>query len=662
MDPDGINKNPLTGENYSQTYKDLGQVWSTFPAYYKAYEILDSIKTNQITFIVSGTGSGKTVLIPKFALHYTDYKGKVGVTLPKRVVTKSAASFAALTLDVKLGKEVGYLYKGSPKDMVGTDNKIVYMTDGVLIMKFVKDPILSEFEVIVIDEAHERKVQIDLLMLFIKKILQSGKRPDLRVIIMSATIDGSKYQKYFSGITSNIINISGQPNYEIETYYLEKLSKSYMVDGLDLIEKLINSGIKRDMLFFITTSNEAYQLCKAIRQKFPRVYCIEVYADMDKSLNIYAESSDKYLELGNYDQKLIMATNVAESSLTIDGLKYVIDSGYELYSYFNPEYFGQILEKKMISRAQAFQRRGRVGRTEPGICYELLTKSQFESLDDYPTPDILRQDITPDMLKIIQLTENKTYAEGYELMNQLMDPPKKTFIDVAHDLYEMYNIIDSSGKITKIAYDITQFSSVPINRTLFLIYAYQMHCAKEASIIIAMAEVLDGKLNNLFLKADTICDSDCQKPAAKKLLKKLAQKKGDHFTYLKIYQEYKSIQDQKAWLRKYGIRQDILNAADKISKTYYHKILNLSKVPQLSRVSDVDIDKKLLEALKLSHKHLTAKNMAPVFTKKKFEGQINKDSIVYYFYNKKELADKNFIYDELTNINKNWEFSIVTLI
>ena len=105
-----------------------------------------------------------------------------------------------------------------------------------------------------------------------------------------------------------------------------------------------------------------------------------------------------------------------------------------------------------------------------------------------------------------------------------------------------------------------------------------------------------------------------------------------------------------------------MNAADKISKTYYHKILNLSKVPQLSRVSDVDIDKKLLEALKLSHKHLTAKNMAPVFTKKKFEGQINKDSIVYYFYNKKELADKNFIYDELTNINKNWEFSIVTLI
>jgi hypothetical protein len=171
FDPNGININPLNGKPYSDTYKEYAKKWSKFPAYEKADDIINSIDNNQITFIISGTGSGKTVLIPKFALHYTQYKGKIGITLPKRVVTLSAANYAAQTLDVELGNEIGYMYKGSPKEMVKSTNKMIYMTDGILIMKFVKDPLLSDLDIIIIDEAHERKVQIDLLMLFIKKIL-----------------------------------------------------------------------------------------------------------------------------------------------------------------------------------------------------------------------------------------------------------------------------------------------------------------------------------------------------------------------------------------------------------------------------------------------------------------------------------------------------------
>ena len=662
LDPAGINVNPLTNEPYSDAYKELGKLWASYPTFSKAKEVLKSITDNQVTFIIADVGAGKTVLLPKFALHYTDYKGKIGITLPKRVVTLSAASFAAKTLDVPLGKDIGYVYKGSPKDMVNDNNKLLYMTDGTLIMKFIKDPTLSEFNVIIIDEAHERKIQIDLLMLYLKKLLQSGERPDLRVIIMSATIDGDKYQKYFSGVKSKIINISGQRNYEITTHFLDHPTKSYMTEGLALIDKLIGNGIKKDMLFFITTSNEAIQLCKNIRPKYPKIFCIEVYADMDQNLKIFAESRDKFLELGNYDQKLIMATNVAESSLTIDGLKYVIDSGYELFSYFNPDIYGKVLEKRLISKAQALQRRGRVGRTEPGICYHLLTKDQFEHLEDYPAPDILRQDITMDFLQIIRITDTKNYADGYQMLMQLMDPPKKPFIDAAQDIYKLYKIIDDSGKLTKIGYDITQFSSMTINRILFLIYSYQMYCAKEASIILAMLDKLSGKLTNLFYKADTICKSGCQKPAANLLLEKLVQKKGDHFTYLRIYEEFKKEPDQKAWARKYGIKLELLNSVDKAVNTYYYKILNVSKAPPLSRVIDVDIKTRLTEALKLSHQHLTAKKMKPVFPKKQITGQINKDSAVFYHYNKKDLQNKTFIYDELTNASGSWEFNVITLI
>jgi len=662
LDPEGINPNPLTNQPYTDDYKKLAKVWSGYPTFAKADEVLKSISANQIIFIIAGTGAGKSVMLPKFALHYTNYEGKVGMTLPKRIITLSAASFASKTFDVPLGKDIGYVYKGSPKEMASDKNKLLYMTDGILIMKFMKDPTLSEFKVIIIDEAHERKVQIDLLMLFLKNLLLSGKRPDLRVIIMSATIDPTKYQKYFTGVSSLVINISGQPNYDITVKYLEKPSYSYMLDGLTLIENLIHSGIKQDMLFFITTSSEALQLCKNIRPKYPKVYCIEVYADMDKNLKIYAESRDKFLELGNYDQKLIMATNVAESSLTIDGLKYVIDSGHELYNHFDPNVYGQILQKKLITKAQALQRRGRVGRTEPGTCYHLLTKEQFEKLEDYPAPDILKHDITMDFLQIIRITDDKNFASGHRMLMQLMDPPRKPFIDVAEDIYKLYKIIDNNGNLTKIGYDITQFTSLPINRILFLIYSYQMYCAKEASIILTMIEKLGGKLANLFFKADTICQAKCEKPAADNLMAKMAQNKGDHLTYLRIYEEYKNTIDKQAWIRKYGIRSDLINSIDKAANLYYYKIINVSKAPPLSRVANVDVKKKLVEALKLSHRHLTAVKMTPTFSKKHIEGQINRDSAIYYRYGRKDLQNRTFIYDELSNINENWEFNIITLI
>ena len=664
LDPGGLQLNPLTNEPYTDIYKILGKVWSSFPAFKKAADILTSIAENQITFIISGTGSGKTVLIPKFALHYLNYDGKIAITLPKRVVTLSAAAFAAKTLDVDLGRQVGYIYKGSPREVSNPNNKLVYMTDGTLIMKYVADPLLLEYNIIIIDEAHERKIQIDLILLFLKLLLQSGKRPDLRVIIMSATIDGKKYQKYFSGVSSQIINISGQPNHEIKTHFLDKPSKSYMADGLELIEELVAKYPTKDMLFFITTSNEAIQLCRTIRPAYPKVFCIEVFADMDKDLKLYAETRDKYLELGNYEQKLVMATNVAESSLTIDGLTFVIDSGYELYSSFDPEYFGGTLEKRLITKAQALQRRGRVGRTEPGICYHLLTKLQFEELENYPVPDILRQDITLDLIKIIRSSDEKTYNAGINIMNQLMDPPTKPYTDIAHQLLNMYAIIDTNEKITSIGYKITQFSSIPINRSLFLIYAYEMHCAKEASIILAMMDSLKNKLSNLFFKADTLCDSNCSKPAAKNLIEKLVQKKGDHLTFLKIYQEFKAATDQKIWARKYGIRMDMLNKADRDIKSYYYKIISAFKNPQIGgwESSLADTNKRLIEALRKSHQHLTAKRMVPVFPKKKANATINKDSALYYYYNRKKLATKNFIYDELTNINGNWEFNMVTII
>nr|WBF70613.1 hypothetical protein [Megavirus caiporensis] len=675
LDPKGLKSNPLSDQAYSDNYKKLGKVWSSFAAFDKAKNILESIDKNQLIFIISEPGTGKTVLLPKLALHYNNYSGRIAITLPKRIVALSAATFSAKTLDVPLGTAVGYVYKGSDKKMLNDNNKLVYMTDGYLVMEFVKDPILSKYNVIIIDEAHERSVRIDLLMLFLKNILLSGKRPDLKVIIMSATINGKKYQQYFSGISSEIINLTGQPNHEITVHYLDKPSESYMNDGLELIENLIHQNLRKDMLFFITTSKEALQLCRSIRPNYPRVYCIEVYSDMEKSLRIYAETRDKYLELGNYDQKLVMATNVAESSLTIDGLTYVIDSGYELQNKFDPDVYGQVLEKKLITKAQAIQRRGRVGRTEPGICYHLMTKKQFNDLDEYPTPNILKEDITMDIVKIMQISDSKTIQEAQKMLGQLMDPPNEPNIQVAIDLFNMYNVVDANGKLTKTGSIMTQFSSFTISQIMFLIYAFELHCAREAAIIVAMTEELNGKIMNLFHKADTICESNCERQSAKLWMDNIIQKRGDHLTYLKIFQEYKSITDQKSWARKYGIRLDILNKVDRNSNQYFYKLLNFYRNPQSNQViesditeasritmSTIDINKNIIKALVQSHEHLTAIKLQPVFSKKEIKGKISQDSVVRQKYNKKDLASKKFIYDELTSINGKWEFKVITMI
>jgi pre-mRNA-splicing factor ATP-dependent RNA helicase DHX15/PRP43 len=715
LDPEGKYPNPLTNEPYSDDYKKLAAIWSTYPAYEKRNEILKIINDNQLIFVISGTGSGKTVLIPKYALHNTNYQGKVAITLPKRVVTSAAATFAAKTLDVPLGKDIGYQYKGSPKEMINDNNKMIYMTDGSLIMKIVRDPLLSEFKVVIIDEAHERKVQIDLLLLFLRKILESGKRPDLKVIIMSATIDGPKYQNYFSKIKSQIINISGQPNHPIDVRFSNKFVDNYIKEGSRILSGIVSLEPREDVLFFITTSNEALQICRGIRKEHSDVYCIEVYADMDKNLKIYAETKDEFKKLGDFKQKLVIATNVAESSLTIDGLKYVIDSGYELYSYFDPFTNANILEKRLITKAQALQRRGRVGRTEPGICYHLMTSQQFELLEKYPEPDILKQDITTDLIKIIMLTDDKALNSGIKYMNELMDNPKKEYTDLAIDLYNKYNLIDDSGHLTAMGHHISHFSSLSLNQTLFLMYSFQMHCAREACNIIAMIETFSGKFMNIFYKSDnnrqgmlggashrdddnprqgmlreashrdednnrqgmlggasyhtsncsdkTACvDKSSHEKELKKLLSNSLVKKSDHFAFLHVFNLFKENTDRKTWAKKLNIKYEAFMSAKRLSEQHFHKLINISKAPQLERAKNMNSDHRILECLKLSHRHKTAKNMKALYPIKKIDGSIQKDSVVNVAFKKNSLNNKTFIYDELMCINGSWEYGIITII
>ena len=626
--------NPLTGAPFSDQYYALEAKWSKLPAWLAVDKIKDSIRKYPLTFIISGTGSGKTVVTPRAALDVLDYKGKIGVTLPKREIVRSVSGYAAETMDVNLGESIGYIHKGSDKRLLGKDSKLVYMTDGILVSKFNQDSDIPEYDIVIIDEAHERKTQIDLILLYLKNLLLSGKREDFRAIIMSATIDTKKYKNYFKGIKSNIIEISGVSNYPIKINYLDEPTKNYIKTGSEILEKTITQKERLDALFFVTSGNEAMQVCRSITPGHPKLFCIEVFADMDPTKTVYAKEKDDFMTLGDYDRKVVIATNVAESSITIKGLNVVVDGGYELFSYFDPQVYGDVLEKRHITKAQAVQRRGRVGRTEAGTCYHLLTKEQFDALEQYPEPDILKQDLTIVLLQIIKMTPKTSLEEGKAMLNKLMDPPHKAFIESAENLYNMYQLI-KDGVITQIGADVSRFSALPLNRSLFMLYGYQLHVLGEASIIVAMIEKTGGQVDNLFYK-----DS-------RKNVKQFVDPKSDHLTFYKIYQLWDASEDKDIWCKKYGIKCNQFRTIRNIAKQYYYQVSNMIKAHQLSRVDEMSTEKRIVSALKLSHKHLMKKI-----------GVIDPNSVV----DKKKAGKSRYLYDRLTMTRGPWKASTITII
>ena len=292
--------------------------------------------------IIAATGSGKTVLLSKYALHVLNYKGKVAITLPKQIIAKSAAEFAAKTLDVHLGEEVGYQYKNAPKESHSKDTKLLYCTDGTIVARLMNDISLKDFDVVIVDEAHERSTRIDFILYLLRQTLRLRK--DFKIIIMSATINSDLFKNYFGEFKVKEFNIEGERLYPIKSIYA-KTDMEYRQGfefGLDIVKELSGPkmlAIPGDILFFVTSQNEAMDICKKknYMQDRQKLYCLEVFAGMDEKKQELAQDNKLYKTQGQgYTKKLVVSTNVAESSLTIDGIKYVLDSGHELKSSYDP--------------------------------------------------------------------------------------------------------------------------------------------------------------------------------------------------------------------------------------------------------------------------------------------------------------------------------------
>lgn len=701
LDPDGKNNNPLTGNVYSEGYKELAKIWSSFPIYNRIKDIIDNVNKHQVLLVVAETGSGKTVIMPKIVLHSLNYKGRVAVTLPKQIIAKSASEFSAKTLDVKLGEEVGYQYRGA--SVKSKNTKLLYATDGTIVARLLKDPKLIDFDAVVIDEAHERKIQIDLLLYLLRETLKM--RPEFKLVIMSATVNVDIFTKYFNEFSFKTLNISGERRFPIESIFLKEpftyqdiLNKGFDIMMNIIKEDDITKGDAHDILFFVTSANEAYDMCKRIRNACKGtktickngIFCVEVFANVNETQQKLAQDKTLYKTIGDYSRKIVVSTNVAESSLTVDGIKYVIDTGYELKSSYDPDYRATRLDRQLISQAQARQRMGRAGRTESGVCYHLYTKNDFENLmEKFPEPDIRTTDITEECLRLLTFDTIKTVPKLVDVLNNFIEPPKNSYIETAINILTQLGCV-SNNNLTELGKIIVEIGTSILNALAIIIGVIY---GRERSVmkIVSVMDICKNNLSDLFIIPKLVSNTELSEKEKQQFIKlndefkntqkKFRHKYGDHLSILKIYEKYESKaknnnEDKlKEWCQANFLKLDIL----KKSKKNYRKLtdqiniirdkINNLNFNKCQDVIELDDDKKILYCLYYSHILQTAnkidnKNNYRTLYSGDLKIKINQQSFINFsekspssvFYNELFIllgkADLNIVSKKLKSITK----------
>jgi len=448
-------------------------------------EIIDAIRSNQVVIISGETGSGKTTQIPKFCLAAgRGINGKIGCTQPRRIAAITISDRIAEELGEARGQSVGYKIRF--QDNVRPDSYIKIMTDGILLMEAQKNRHLNEYDTIIIDEAHERSLNIDFCIGILKTLLP--KRPDLKLIITSATIDTDKFSKAFDN--APVIEVSGRM-YPVDVQYAahnidESEEEATHVDmAVDAVESLHRQTSSGDMLVFMPTEQDIRETCDLIAGKYLKnTVVLPLFARLPAK-----EQSRIFTPLNG--RKIIVATNIAETSITIPGIKYVIDTGLARISRYSPHSRTTSLPVVPISKSSADQRKGRCGRVENGVCIRLFAEKDFDSRPLFTSPEILRANLADVALRMtsLQLGEISEFP--------FIDLPPAKYIKDGYDLLmELGAIKAGSGKLK---YALTPkgrvMSTIPLDPVLaaMLIEADKLGCIREMAIITSVLSIRDPR-------------------------------------------------------------------------------------------------------------------------------------------------------------------------
>jgi len=442
-------------------------------------EIADMIKSNQVVIICGETGSGKSTQLPKICLALgRGVFGRIGHTQPRRIAARTLASRISKELDRELGSSVGY--KVRFHDHVSHESHIKLMTDGMLLAEIQKDPYLNEYDTLIIDEAHERSLNIDFLLGYLQQLLP--KRRDLKLIITSATIDPEHFAQLFGGVP--IINVSGR-TYPVELRYRPPEEGSSERDEqmqqaiLGAVDELSRKD-RGDILIFLSGEREIRETAETLRKhKMHLTEVLPLYARLGP-----AEQGRIFKPGGG--RRIVLSTNVAETSLTVPGIRYVIDAGYARISRYSHRSKVQRLPVEPISQASANQRKGRCGRVAEGICIRLYSEENFESRAEFTEPEIQRTNLASVILqmKILGFGDIESFP--------FLDPPDSRLIKDGYRILDEIGAVDGERKVSRVGRKIARLPVDPRIGRMVLSAAHE-HCLDELLVIAAALSVQDPR-------------------------------------------------------------------------------------------------------------------------------------------------------------------------
>lgn len=550
--------------------KSIRQQREYLPVFSVRDELLNVIRENVCVVIVGETGSGKTTQLTQYLMEqgYGEY-GLIGCTQPRRVAAMSVAKRVCeevaagvedkgleLTKRDELGGRVGYAIRF--EDCTSDDTVIKYMTDGVLLRESLNDPELNKYSVIVMDEAHERSLNTDVLFGVLRNVL--ARRSDLKLIVTSATLSADTFSNYFGGVP--VFRIPGR-TFPVETYFSKTVQEDYILAAVKQTLQIHYNSPPGDILIFMDGQESIEGTCQMIAEKMeklgddsPPLLVLPMYSQLPADLQAKIfEAAPKGI------RKCIVSTNVAETSLTVDGIRYVIDSGFCKLKVYNPKIGMDALLVTPISKANANQRSGRAGRTGPGFCFRLYTDHQFrQELMEAAVPEIQRTNLSNVVLLL------KSLGVKNLLDFQFMDPPPQD--NIMSSLYQLWILgaLDNTGDLTPMGRRMVEFPLDPALSKM-LLYAHEKErCSTEVLIVVSMLSVPSV----FFRPRDREEESDAAR-------EKFFVPESDHLTLLNVYQRAKQYKFDADWCTRHFIHAKGIRKAREV----HAQLLDLMKQQRL---------------------------------------------------------------------------------
>eukprot|EP01105_Mastigella_eilhardi_P019921 TRINITY_DN4709_c0_g1_i1.p1 TRINITY_DN4709_c0_g1~~TRINITY_DN4709_c0_g1_i1.p1 ORF type:complete len:809 (+),score=232.62 TRINITY_DN4709_c0_g1_i1:211-2427(+) len=491
-------------------------------------------------------------------------RNRIAVTNPRKVGAVSVARRVAKERGVELGTEVGFTVRFT--DCSSRDTHIKYLTDGCLLRECVTDPQLSMYDVVILDEAHERSVNTDVMFGLLKQTLK--QRPDFRLMVTSATLDAKKFSSFFGGCP--VITVPGRVH-PVECLYIEPRNTSMLGNAaqsinlaptIDIVSKIHLKEGPGDVLVFLTGQEEIQQACKYLDDRMQEIYeeSPKVFDGVQDLLilPLYAalppeEQVTVFEPTPPNTRKVVFATNIAETSITINGIVYVVDPGFVKQKWYSAGSGMDLLRVGLISKTAAEQRLGRAGRTQPGKCFRLYPRALYDDMEADTLPEIQRVSLQGTVLYLKELGVRDLGSFGF------LDPPQDATLAEALEQLLHLGALDDQGDVTPLGRQMAQF---PIEPLLSRILVESVHrgCANEMLTIVAMLSV-----ENLFVRGYKK-QQELAAMAAKQLFYETEQEYGlgDHFLLLHVFEEWRRRGCDRAWCREFFVNSNGMHTAQQI--------------------------------------------------------------------------------------------------